>query len=161
ELYKIYDIGEDSGGWKLEWAIRDIKNIIFENSIYKVNYRPFDFKYTCYTGKNCGFMARPVYDIFEHFLENENIGLMIGRQFSAIGSDIFDIVFCTDKITDLNFYRRGGEQIFPLYLYPTTRSKKFLKKENPNFNEENFTSKIENFKESFRTFIDEFYKEKF
>ncbi|WP_346347600.1 type ISP restriction/modification enzyme, partial [Campylobacter jejuni] len=70
-------------------------------------------------------------------------------------------VFCTDKITDLNFYRRGGEQIFPLYLYPTTRSKKFLKKENPNFNEENFTSKIENFKESFRTFIDEFYKEKF
>ncbi|MFK0420213.1 type ISP restriction/modification enzyme, partial [Campylobacter jejuni] len=159
--YKIYDSGEDSGGWKLEWAIRDIKNIIFENSIYKVNYRPFDFKYTCYTGKNCGFMARPVYDIFEHFLENENIGLMIGRQFSAIGSDIFDIVFCTDKITDLNFYRRGGEQIFPLYLYPTTRSKKFLKKENPNFNEENFTSKIENFKESFRTFIDELYKEKF
>ncbi len=51
--------------------------------------------------------------------------------------------------------------IFPLYLYPTTRSKKFLKKENPNFNEENFTSKIENFKENFRIFIDGLYKEKF
>ena len=69
-------------------------------------------------------MARPVYDIFEHFLDKENIGLMIGRQFGAVGSNEFDIVFCTDKIVDLNFYRRGGEQVFPLYLYPTERSKK-------------------------------------
>lgn len=160
ELYKIYDIGEDSGGWKLEWAIKDIKNIKFENSIYKVNYRPFDFKYTCYTGKNCGLMARPVYDIFEHFLENENIGLICNR---TVSLQTFNHNFITQHITDLHILETGNASayIFPLYLYPTTRSKKFLKKENPNFNEENFTSKIENFKTSFRTFIDELYKEKF
>lgn len=163
ELYKIYDIGEDSRDWKLDSAIYAVNknHDNLEKFIKKCHYRPFDNKWTYYIENSKAFMAYPVYDIFEHFLENENIGLMIGRQFSAIGSDIFDIVFCTDKITDLNFYRRGGEQIFPLYLYPTTRSKKFLKKENPNFNEENFTSKIENFKENFRTFIDELYKEKF
>lgn len=153
DLYKIYDIGEDSGGWKLEWAIKDIKNIKFENSIYKVNYRPFDFKYTCYTGKNCGLMARPVYDIFEHFLENENIGLICNR---TVSLQTFNHSFITQHITDLHILETGNASayIFPLYLYPTDRSKKFLKKENPNFNEENF-------KESFRTFIDELYKEKF
>lgn len=159
---KEFDLGQDSRDWKIEYALKELKDTQNNSFNYrKIHYRPFDVRWTYYTGKSKGFHCMPRGEIFEHFLENENIGLMIGRQFSAIGSDIFDIVFCTDKITDLNFYRRGGEQIFPLYLYPTTRSKKFLKKENPNFNEENFTSKIENFKESFRTFIDELYKEKF
>ncbi|HEE0015598.1 TPA: DNA methyltransferase, partial [Campylobacter jejuni] len=143
---------------KLKQQIHDYYNEFDKKNIKEIAYRPFDTQKIYYDIKK---VERPRIETMEHFLENENIGLMIGRQFSAIGSDIFDIVFCTDKITDLNFYRRGGEQIFPLYLYPTTRSKKFLKKENPNFNEENFTSKIENFKESFRTFIDELYKEKF
>ncbi|OCX42967.1 DNA methyltransferase [Campylobacter ornithocola] len=143
---------------KLKQQIYDYYNEFDRKYIKEIAYRPFDTQKIYY---DIGKVERPRIETMEHFLENENIGLMIGRQFSAIGSDIFDIVFCTDKITDLNFYRRGGEQIFPLYLYPTTRSKKFLKKENPNFNEENFTSKIENFKESFRTFIDDLYKEKF
>ncbi len=143
---------------KLKQQIHDYYNEFDKKNIKEIAYRPFDTQKIYYDIKK---VERPRIETMEHFLENENIGLMIGRQFSAIGSDIFDIVFCTDKITDLNFYRRGGEQIFPLYLYPTTRSKKFLKKENPNFNEENFTSKIENFKESFRAFIDELYKEKF
>ncbi|WP_412842237.1 type ISP restriction/modification enzyme [Campylobacter armoricus] len=159
---KEFDLGQDSRDWKIEYALKELKDTQNNSFNYKkIHYRPFDVRWTYYTGKSKGFHCMPRGEIFEHFLENENMGLMIGRQFSAIGSDIFDIVFCTDKITDLNFYRRGGEQIFPLYLYPTTRSKKFLKKENPNFNEENFTSKIENFKENFRAFIDEFYKEKF
>ncbi|EEP6852903.1 DNA methyltransferase [Campylobacter jejuni] len=143
---------------KLKQQIHDYYNEFDKKNIKEIAYRPFDTQKIYYDIKK---VERPRIETMEHFLENENIGLMIGRQFSAIGSDIFDIVFCTDKITDLNFYRRGGEQIFPLYLYSTTRSKKFLKKENPNFNEENFTSKIENFKESFRAFIDELYKEKF
>ncbi|ECL9172521.1 DNA methyltransferase, partial [Campylobacter jejuni] len=68
--------------------------------------------------------------------------------------------FISSKVIDKHLVG-ANSYVSPLYLYPTTRSKKFLKKENPNFNEENFTSKIENFKESFRTFIDELYKEKF
>lgn len=110
ELYRIYDIGEDSGGWKFEWAIEEIKKNQdnLDRFLRLCSYRPFDYRYTYYTDKNCGFMARPVYDIFEHFLEGENLGLMIGRQLMAVGGNDFDIVFCSDKIVDLNFYRRGG-----------------------------------------------------
>lgn len=161
ELYRIYDIGEDSGGWKFEWAIEEIKKNQdnLDRFLRLCNYRPFDYRYTYYTDKNCGFMARPVYDIFEHFLEGENLGLMIGRQLMAVGGNDFDIVFCSDKIVDLNFYRRGGEQIFPLYLYPTQRAKNTLKKQG--FDITSFETKIENFTPSFREFIDSKYKEHF
>lgn len=161
ELYRIYDIGEDSGGWKFEWAIEEIKKNQdnLDRFLRLCNYRPFDYRYTYYTDKNCGFMARPVYDIFEHFLEGENLGLMIGRQLMAVGGNDFDIVFCSDKIVDLNFYRRGGEQIFPLYLYPTQRAKNTLQKQG--FDITSFDAKIENFTPSFREFMDSKYKEHF
>lgn len=159
ELYKIYDIGEDSRDWKLDSAIKAVnKNCDnLENFIKKCHYRPFDKKWTYYIENSKAFMAYPVYDIFEHFLENENIGLICDR---GTKLNNIDNIFISSKIIDLHLVG-SGSYIYPLYLYPTTRSKKFLKKENPNFNEEKFTSKIENFKESFRTFIDEFYKEKF
>ncbi|HED0689392.1 TPA: N-6 DNA methylase [Campylobacter jejuni] len=164
ELYKIYDIGEDSRDWKLDSAIKAVnKNCDnLENFIKKCHYRPFDKKWTYYIENSKAFMAYPVYDIFEHFLENENIGLNVSRQSKLNGG--WQYAFITNSLVDLSLMgggNTGAGYIFPLYLYPTARSKKFLKKENPNFNEENFTSKIENFKESFRTFIDELYKEKF
>lgn len=164
ELYKIYDIGEDSRDWKLDSAIKAVnKNCDnLENFIKKCHYRPFDKKWTYYIENSKAFMAYPVYDIFEHFLENENIGLNVSRQSKLNGG--WQYAFITNSLVDLSLMgggNTGAGYIFPLYLYPTTRSKKFLKKENPNFNEENFTSKIENFKESFKAFIDELYKEKF
>ncbi|EAK0436317.1 DNA methyltransferase [Campylobacter lari] len=164
ELYKIYDIGEDSRDWKLDSAINAVNknHNNLEKFIKKCRYRPFDNKWTYYIENSKSFMAYPVYDIFEHFLENENIGLNVSRQSKLNGG--WQYAFITNSLVDLSLMgggNTGAGYIFPLYLYPTTRSKKFLKKENPNFNEENFTSKIENFKESFRTFIDEFYKEKF
>ncbi|MCV3406546.1 N-6 DNA methylase [Campylobacter lari] len=159
ELYKIYDIGEDSRDWKLDSAINAVNknHNNLEKFIKKCHYRPFDNKWTYYIENSKAFMAYPVYDIFEHFLENENIGLICDR---GTKLNNIDNIFISNKIIDLHLVG-SGSYIYPLYLYPTTRSKKFLKKENPNFNEENFTSKIENFKESFRTFIDELYKEKF
>ncbi|EAL7594665.1 DNA methyltransferase [Campylobacter jejuni] len=164
ELYKIYDIGEDSRDWKLDSAIKAVNknHDNLENFIKKCHYRPFDKKWTYYIENSKAFMAYPVYDIFEHFLENENIGLNVSRQSKLNGG--WQYAFITNSLVDLSLMgggNTGAGYIFPLYLYPTTRSKKFLNKENPNFNEENFTSKIENFKESFRTFIDELYKEKF
>lgn len=139
---------------KLKQQIHDYYNEFDKKNIKKIAYRPFDTQKIYYDIKK---VERPRIETMEHFLENENIGLICDR-----GTKLNNInnIFISNKIIDLHLVG-SGSYIYPLYLYPTTRSKKFLKKENPNFNEENFTSKIENFKESFRTFIDEFYKEKF
>ncbi|ELR7139805.1 N-6 DNA methylase [Campylobacter jejuni] len=139
---------------KLKQQIHDYYNEFDKKNIKEIAYRPFDTQKIYYDIKK---VERPRIETMEHFLENENIGLICDR---GTKLNNVDNIFISSKIIDLHLVG-SGSYIYPLYLYPTTRSKKFLKKENPNFNEENFTSKIENFKESFRTFIDELYKEKF
>ncbi|GAA7186243.1 DNA methyltransferase [Helicobacter pylori] len=69
ELRRKYDI-EDAQGWKLGWAIENVKKNQHELEKYIVlcQYRPFDYRWTYYTDKSCGFLARPVYDVFKHML---------------------------------------------------------------------------------------------
>ncbi|HEF3511796.1 TPA: DNA methyltransferase [Campylobacter jejuni] len=157
-LKEKYNIEKDGRDWQLSKAINSLKNT--KGAFKQVAYRPFDPCWTYYNGESRAFMAYPRDEVMEHFLENENIGLICNR---TVSLQTFNHNFITQYIADLHILETGNASayIFPLYLYPTTRSKKFLKKENPNFNEENFTSKIENFKENFRAFIDELYKEKF
>ncbi|EMC8621789.1 DNA methyltransferase [Campylobacter jejuni] len=139
---------------KLEQQVYNFYNEFDKKYIKEIAYKPFDTQKIYYDIKK---MERPRIDIMEHFLGYENIGLIYDR-----GTNLKEIsnLFISSKVIDKHLVG-ANSYVSPLYLYPTTRSKKFLKKENPNFNEENFTSKIENFKESFRTFIDELYKEKF
>lgn len=172
ELYKLYDIGEDSGGWKLDWAIKAVKENKdnLNDFILKANYRPFDFKYTYYVNKNCGFMARPVYDIFVHFINNDNIGLISTRQ---IISQEFNHSFITSNIIEMCYISnktKEGNYIFPLYLYNTPSAKKAIQAENYNvgdlfeqYEENPFenSDKIENFTVNFRNFIDKKYNSHF
>ncbi|MGL2736918.1 type ISP restriction/modification enzyme [Helicobacter pylori] len=69
ELRRKYDI-EDAEGWKLGRAIENVKKNSHELEKYIVlcQYRPFDYRWTYYTDKSCGFLARPVYDVFKHML---------------------------------------------------------------------------------------------
>ncbi|EGB2144164.1 DNA methyltransferase [Campylobacter jejuni] len=138
---------------KLEQQVYNFYNEFDKKYIKEIAYKPFDTQKIYYDIKK---VERPRIDIMEHFLGYENIGLIYDR-----GTNLKEIsnLFISSKVIDKHLVG-ANSYVSPLYLYPTTRSKKFLKKENPNFNEENFTSKIENFKESFRTFIDELYKEK-
>lgn len=144
---------------KLEQQVYNFYNEFDKKYIKEIAYRPFDTQKIYYDIKK---VERPRIETMEHFLEGKNLGLSIPRQLKGPKTE-WNHCFLTTTITDqaLTSGGNGPNNIFPLYLYPTTRSKKFLKKENPNFNEENFTSKIENFKESFKAFIDELYKEKF
>lgn len=169
ELYKLYDIGEDSGGWKLDWAINAVKENKdnLNDFIFKINYRPFDFKYTYYVNIHCGFMARPVYDIFEHFLKDDNnIGLICDR-----GNKLQELsnIFISNNLIDLHLVG-SGSYIFPLYLYNTSNAIKNIQSQdygdtdlfkktasNPFQN----ADKIENFTVNFRKFIDEKYSSHF
>ncbi len=69
ELRRKYDI-EDAEGWKLGRAIENVKKNQHELEKYIVlcQYRPFDYRWTYYTDKSCGFLARPVYQVFKHML---------------------------------------------------------------------------------------------
>ena len=46
-----------------------------------------------------------------------NLALCVGRAGQVIDAGEWNIVLCTDTIADFNLFRRGGQVIFPLYLY--------------------------------------------
>ncbi|WP_208388772.1 type ISP restriction/modification enzyme [Helicobacter pylori] len=73
ELRRKYDI-KDTEGWKLGRAIENVKKNSHELEKYIVlcQYRPFDYRWTYYTDKSCGFLARPVYQVFKHMLPPPN-----------------------------------------------------------------------------------------
>ncbi|GAA9293620.1 DNA methyltransferase [Helicobacter pylori] len=70
ELRRRYDIGNDGRDWRLEYAIRDVRvnadNL--EKYIVSCQYRPFDYRWTYYTGKSKSFIAYPRGDVFKHML---------------------------------------------------------------------------------------------
>ncbi len=70
ELRRKYDIGDDSRDWRLEYAIKDVKTNAnnLEEYIVLCQYRPFDYRWTYYTGKSKSFIAYPRGDVFKHML---------------------------------------------------------------------------------------------
>lgn len=123
-----------------------------ENFIKEINYRPFDKKLLYFDLKK---IERPRIDVFEHFLESENLGLIYDR-----GTNLKEVsnLFISSEIIDKHLVG-ANSYISPLYLYPTQRAKNTLQKQG--FDITSFETKIENFTPSFREFIDSKYKEHF
>lgn len=120
-----YQLGNDARDWKVEFAQKDLKDSgLIKENLVPILYRPFDVRYTYYTGNSRGFHCMPREDVMKYLLEGNNIALCIGRQSNVIGSDDYDIIFVAEQIVDFNLFRRGGELVFPLYLYPGKREKK-------------------------------------
>ncbi|MCD8428171.1 type ISP restriction/modification enzyme [Tenacibaculum finnmarkense] len=113
ELLSEYNIRENKT-WKIDEVKLKAEKFI-ENDIKKISYRPFDNRFTYY---NNNFIERSRTEIMSQFVKKENIGLVIGRQGLAVGSMPWNLAFITKNITDLNIYRRGGGNTYPLYLYP-------------------------------------------
>ena len=112
-----YNRPKDAQSWKYNWAKEDAEKNK-ENALSKISYRPFDNRWSLYTGKSGGLFARPVYDTMKHLLSDNNLGLVIGRQGQVVGSMPWNLAFISNSITDFNLYYRGGGMVFPLYLYP-------------------------------------------
>jgi predicted helicase len=75
-----YNLGKDSIDWKVEWAQRDLKESgPSRERVIPVLYRPFDIRYTYYTGKSSGFHCRPRSETMNNMLR-ENLGLVFHRR---------------------------------------------------------------------------------
>ena len=89
--------------------------------IQPIHYRPFDKRWTYYTGKSSGFHARPRNDVMRHLLSVDNPSLCVCR---VVKSPMWQHVLVTDQITDKSYIsNRTSESTytFPLYLYPISR----------------------------------------
>lgn len=115
EFRKKYKIAVDGRDWKLQLAKEDI---IKNNPILlKIHYRPFDFRYTYYTGNTKGFQAYPRKEVTQNFLNKDNLGLIHLRQNNF--NEEF-VILVTNVMTEKGSLVCGNYYISPLYLYPET-----------------------------------------
>ncbi len=126
---QTYQLGQDARDWKVEFAQNDLKESgLDKNHLTEILYRPFDVRYTYYTGKSRGFHCMPRSEVMQHFLE-ENVGLLICRQQNKLG---FYHSFVTNRISEacvISNRTREINYLLPLYLYPKTINNE--KKKNP------------------------------
>ncbi len=118
EARASYGLGEDAEDWQVSLAQRDLRDsgLSAERTV-PILYRPFDVRYTYYTGRSRGFHCRPRQEVMRHMLEGHNVGLVSRRQ--MIG-DTASYFYATKHLVSDGVIRsdnRGGESVFPLYLY--------------------------------------------
>ncbi len=118
EARKKYDLREDSQDWKVHLAQADLRNHPdAEQHIQSINYRPYDTRWTYYTGQSKGFHCAPRRLIMRH-LQEENLALCTHR--SLRSATTWQHVFVTNRIIDGNCLstKDGPTHVFPLYRYP-------------------------------------------
>jgi predicted helicase len=153
DIFKHNVTGTQTGNDNLLMAIskenlkQQIKNsyntTVDEIYLREIAYRPFDYRYMYYVesiSKNnypkitlpASYRSR--YKIMNNFLNSDNCGLIAGRQGQVVGGMLWNLVFITQNITDLNMFYRGGGMTFPLYLYPDKEALDKTEERRPNLN---------------------------
>lgn len=145
-----FNLGEDARDWKVALAQDDLrktsldkkdKTKLDKSKVVPITYRPFDTRYTYYTGKSRGFHCMPRGEVMKHFLQ-KNIGLITIRRSRSLQG--WNFALASDKMIsgstaisslDINYF-------FPLYIYqqkeifsiePNTQFGKALKEVEKNF----------------------------
>jgi predicted helicase len=155
EMKRKYDLPKKRRQWSYQKAKNDILQCGISSTMKKsqirmsikerivpILYRPFDIRFTFYTGRSRGFHERPRGDLMKHMLLDQNLGLLVSR--NSKPSSWRDVQI-TENIIELGaMATRPGNNapLFPLYSYVQTSTG--LKKEI-------------NFTQEFKTYIKDTY----
>ncbi len=136
EIYKKHNI-KDNRDWQLSKArkeVREDKN--WQNDLIEISYRPFDNRFGYFSTVAMDYPRR---ELIDHVANKENLCLGLGRQGIAVNEDVWHLISISKKPVDANIFRRGGINLFPLYLYPTEKKSLFdeeIQGRKPNFSDE-------------------------
>ncbi len=114
-----YRLRQDAGGWTVQLAQDDLNNSRLEDRLVTpILYRPFDTRYTFYTGNSQGFIWRPRKEVMRHMISGSNIGMSTTRSLEIQGG--FEHVFISRNIVQHHTVSlKEVNYLFPLYLYPS------------------------------------------
>lgn len=104
-----------------DWKVADAQNDIRRDGpditlIKRILYRPFDDRYTYYTGRARGFLGWPVERLARHF-DHDNVGLITSR---LTKGENFRHIQVTDKMNEvivMSSITSNNGFTYPLWLY--------------------------------------------
>ena len=125
EARLIYNLGPDSRDWKVTFAQKDlIDSGLKRENIVPILYRPFDIRYTYFTGKSRGFHCMPRGQVMKNMVK-KNIAIITSRltkgetfKHAQITNNIVEVICMSPKTSNNGF-------VFPLYLYPEAKKNLF------------------------------------
>ena len=126
-----YQLKKDSRDWKVQFAQADLRQHCVREEVHgavryaakdaylaQMCYRPFDTRFTYYTGQSRGFHSTPCRNIMQHLRHEENLALCTCR---IVTNSLWQHALITNRITEkgyLSTQRSESSHVFPLYLYP-------------------------------------------
>ncbi|MBQ6268858.1 MAG: DNA methyltransferase, partial [Bacteroidetes bacterium] len=137
EARTIFSLGRDGRDWKISTARKDLEKCYPDKGMFvEIHYRPFDYRFTFYTGNGKGFYQCARYDVMQHILNSKgyNLGISVCRNFTE---DIYQHLIITNLIIDKHLLG-GNAYLFPLYLYTEDGLRI------PNIKDKNIIKEIEN-----------------
>lgn len=114
-----WELGKDTRDWKVAMAQQDLlASGPARAHVAPILYRPFDLRYTYYTGRSRGFLCMPRPEIMRHMLAGDNLALHVCRQTAApgwqhcwIANTLSESCCVSNKTGEIAY-------AYPLYLYP-------------------------------------------
>jgi predicted helicase len=124
EAREKYNLGDDAQDWKVALAQADLKKSgPDQKKVAPILYRPFDVRFTYFTGQSRGFICRPRHEVMHNVLGRNNLCLIFTRSTSP-GKD-YDHISCSSHGILGRFYPDASciTYMSPLYLYPYSNNK--------------------------------------
>ncbi|WP_199245878.1 type ISP restriction/modification enzyme [[Phormidium] sp. ETS-05] len=123
-----YHLGKDAQDWTITGAQQDLKTSdLSPEHIKKILYRPFDRRYTYYTGKSRGFHCRSRWEVMKNVVFGDNLGLITSRQQSQ--NQVWSLIGVTNLLMESSAISNKTREInylLPLYIYPDTAAEKAM-----------------------------------
>ncbi|MHA1795282.1 MAG: type ISP restriction/modification enzyme, partial [Promethearchaeota archaeon] len=114
EARQKYALGKDTRDWKVSLAQNDVlETKSSQINIQPILYRPFDIRFTYYTGKTRGIICMPRNEVMRHFLNTNNMGIICTRQ----TRDNWDVHCSKFIMGHKSLAAFDINSLFPLYLY--------------------------------------------
>jgi predicted helicase len=120
-----YDLGPDSRDWQVVLAQKDLRvSKVNEANIQQISYRPFDTRYTYYTGISRGLICMPRPEVMHNMIDGSNLAICFMRNSrERIVSNFFVANHIVDK-TILS--SADNANVAPLYIYPDSDAQNIL-----------------------------------
>ena len=114
DFKSAYKITKEGSEWRVASAQKDARRGAAK--IIGIEYRPFDKRFTTFTSKSKGLLARPRHNVMRHFIEKSNIALCLKRQ----AKFDFSYAFVANKPSEACLFESAFAKVnlFPLIIFP-------------------------------------------
>ncbi|HET6546285.1 MAG TPA: type ISP restriction/modification enzyme [Rhodanobacteraceae bacterium] len=115
-----YKLGPDVRDWRVAWAQQDIRaSGLSQDKVAALLYRPFDVRYTYYTGHSRGFLCYPRAETMSQLLgDNDNIALMTSRLTKGENFAHAQVSKLPVEVISMSSKTSNNAFVFPLWLLP-------------------------------------------